>query len=524
MSGPPPVSGLPAGAAGAPSVAATAADVVVSATLRSASDTLLQRLAALPRAIVITGTVLAQSADGTARLRTQFGEVGVRLPVLLVPDRPVTIQVPAQSAPSSTAAIRLPLDVRAVLPPGTVLTPEAPSQPAVATRTTPQAPPAPLRGAPPSPASGGPPGAAPPPAPALAAATAPLPGPGSGLASVVAGQPAAPSVAPAATAAPSSPGGPTAPAQGGGAPTAPSLAPAAAGPVAAARTVPPPAVPASPAAPTAPASPAVKGIPSAGAPPGPPAPAAGSGPVSVLAREVATAMAGAAERGLAVARPIPAPLPPLDAGPSALPALREVLTTLAAMDSALSRHLTQSVLPQPGPQMSPGVLFFLSAVRGGDLRTWLGDRASRLLETAGKGDLIARAGAELGQTGRAGPEPMAGEWRSHTVPVLHDGRLTPMHIHIQRSIDGRGQTPGQSRDAEQRFVLDLDLSRLGAVQVDGRLRRTRFDLILRSQRALPPEMRSEVSSLFGSVCEASGLTGHLACQAGGHDWMRLRRS
>ena len=58
-----------------------------------------------------------------------------------------------------------------------------------------------------------------------------------------------------------------------------------------------------------------------------------------------------------------------------------------------------------------------------------------------------------------------------------------------------------------RFVIDLDLSALGAMQLDGLVHGKRLDLILRSQAELPVAMRHDIARVFDDALDISGMEG-----------------
>ena len=60
-----------------------------------------------------------------------------------------------------------------------------------------------------------------------------------------------------------------------------------------------------------------------------------------------------------------------------------------------------------------------------------------------------------------------------------------------------------------RFVVDLDLSALGAMQLDGLVHGKRLDLILRSHAELPVAMRHDVARVFDDALGVSGMEGSL---------------
>jgi hypothetical protein len=65
-----------------------------------------------------------------------------------------------------------------------------------------------------------------------------------------------------------------------------------------------------------------------------------------------------------------------------------------------------------------------------------------------------------------------------------------------------------------RFVLDLELSALGPLQLSGLVRERRFDLIVHSQRPLAAGTQQEIQSIFAEGSELGNATGNLAFRSG----------
>ena len=83
-------------------------------------------------------------------------------------------------------------------------------------------------------------------------------------------------------------------------------------------------------------------------------------------------------------------------------------------------------------------------------------------------------------------------------------------------------TRGQQDDGEDgkkedgsRFVIDIVLSNLGRFQLDGfvRTKRKRLDLVVRTEKSLPAQMRSDINKIFTEFSEASGVAGQITFQA-----------
>jgi hypothetical protein len=90
----------------------------------------------------------------------------------------------------------------------------------------------------------------------------------------------------------------------------------------------------------------------------------------------------------------------------------------------------------------------------------------------------------------------------------------PVDPDQDRAGSGRG---GKDQGQEHRFVVDLDLSRLGRLQMDGLVQRAdkRFDLILRMETPFSSEMRRDITQLFIGTIEAIGIKGGVTFQGGG---------
>lgn len=225
-----------------------------------------------------------------------------------------------------------------------------------------------------------------------------------------------------------------------------------------------------------------------------------------------------------------APSPQVRTDPASIgyawPALVEMMEAIDKLDpqivEALRAPQSSAALPQPGPRLASAMLFFFTALNGGAPGIWLdgllGGQASRLLEQAGRGDLIARIKNDLGQLARLS-EGAGGDWRLFALPFF-DGQQHQQLRFFLRDRHGGARDSGAEGDEATRFVLDVELSRLGELQLDGLVRDKRFDLILRSRQPLPERMRREISSIFEEASTIAGSRGQVAFQAS-TDWSAM---
>jgi hypothetical protein len=122
-------------------------------------------------------------------------------------------------------------------------------------------------------------------------------------------------------------------------------------------------------------------------------------------------------------------------------------------------------------------------------------------------DELKTASAELARSSAAG------DWRSQGIPFNNGGAIVPIQLYVhQTKPDDEGDGKGQAGKAPTRFLLDLELSALGRIQLDGLAQPPRFDVILRTPQALPDTVRNDLRLLFTDVTSARGLTGSVAFQ------------
>jgi hypothetical protein len=195
------------------------------------------------------------------------------------------------------------------------------------------------------------------------------------------------------------------------------------------------------------------------------------------------------------------------------PALQDAVRTLGETNPAAAQQLIQAVLPQPGSALGGNILFFMMALSGGNLQSWFGDAPTRALQRS-KPDLLARLKDDFGKIDRAARDPGPGEWRSTLVPLHNGADLSPFRLSLRDAGDGddNGEHGGKKGT---RFVIDLDLSRMGRFQLDGLVHQgeNRMDLIVRTENRLLAGVEDGIRSIFQDAAEVTGLKGGIVFQA-----------
>lgn len=191
--------------------------------------------------------------------------------------------------------------------------------------------------------------------------------------------------------------------------------------------------------------------------------------------------------------------------------LSDAVDALGDVAPGAQAHLLQTALPRADNQLMTNILFFLGAMRSGDVKNWMGDGPLRILERH-KPDFAARLKDDFGQASRRINDPETGEWRQIAVPFLNDGDVENILILMR---DSDGQNPDDGPGDDTRFVVDLNLSRLGHMQIDGLVgaKGKRLDVVVRTDQPLDGAMRQDIRALYANALEVTGIEGSVGFQA-----------
>jgi hypothetical protein len=154
-------------------------------------------------------------------------------------------------------------------------------------------------------------------------------------------------------------------------------------------------------------------------------------------------------------------------------------------------------------------------MRSGDARQWPGDTTLRALERTGPrgAQLAATLSGEVAELASRTRDTGA-EWRALPIPWNAGGEIDRVALITRREGDGESEGANGKKGGGTRFLIDLNLSRLGPMQLDGMYKKDAraFDMVLRTKDALPDEMRRDLLGLFTEANGAMGLKGGLSFQ------------
>lgn len=180
-------------------------------------------------------------------------------------------------------------------------------------------------------------------------------------------------------------------------------------------------------------------------------------------------------------------------------ALEEALFALLGPAPALADQLRTELTPQSGPALAGTLLYLLGALYQG---SWPSPLITAALARAGQTKLLKRLADDIAALRQLSDDASTGAWRVLTLPLLLGNFPLAVRLYVNRK-------PGRPEDGI-RFALEVELSRLGPIQLDALLRGNRLILVLRSHRGLTPELRQELRGVFQHAVARSGLSGDLS--------------
>lgn len=224
--------------------------------------------------------------------------------------------------------------------------------------------------------------------------------------------------------------------------------------------------------------------------------------------------------------------PPAESLPAPLPELARQWISLQSIFRLLAEPgLTGAAPTLPGllapglpnappmtPQaMSAGLMLFVAALKGGDFFNWLGHDNVRRLETGGHGELLRQAESDFSSIARqfSAPAPTQ-SWQALFFPLAMGGEVQQLRLFVKRDRKKDGEKR-EKKDEDTRFVVEMDLSQLGEMQMDGFVRRHEreldFDLVIRSHSPLEEAIQREIQAIYQATAELTGYRGQLTFQA-----------
>jgi hypothetical protein len=189
--------------------------------------------------------------------------------------------------------------------------------------------------------------------------------------------------------------------------------------------------------------------------------------------------------------------------------LRDAINIIAQTNSSAAQHFLSNLVPQANNQLSGSLLFFVAALQLGNFENWVGRDMYQMLQAQGQTTLLLGLEEDFTILQRLATEPGNNDWRHLLFPFFDGQNLKQLGLYYRHH---NSNTEDSESEKSTRFVIDLDLSKSGPIQLDGLFNERKFDLFLRSHRDLDDKMRMDIGSIFTENLEITGISGQLIFQ------------
>ena len=199
--------------------------------------------------------------------------------------------------------------------------------------------------------------------------------------------------------------------------------------------------------------------------------------------------------------------------------ISQALASLAQTDPATAQSLLAQ-LPVIGPKFTSGLLFFLAAVKSGNVRDILAVRDEDRLDALMPG-LFTKLGKDIETLHQEFTNSPLTDWKAVQLPLIFGNEAYAAKLFIRDQEEGN-KTAASAAITGHRFLIDIDFSEFGAVQFDGFVRNQTksLELCLRSSEPLDATIGNEIRQIFASALQTTGLTGQIAFQHGPERFVR----
>lgn len=157
-----------------------------------------------------------------------------------------------------------------------------------------------------------------------------------------------------------------------------------------------------------------------------------------------------------------------------------------------------------------GFVFFLTATKLNSPKLLLGERATRLLQRNGQDELIKRFAKDFSSIrqmfeGYSQQSP----WQPLFMPIVINGEFQQARWFFRREKETSDQ---ENRKAKaSRFIVEMDYSELGQMQLDGfattHNEKLKLDMVLRAQTPLEEDIQRDIIAIYHAASEAAGYIG-----------------
>ncbi|HEY1385948.1 MAG TPA: hypothetical protein VGF43_20145 [Dongiaceae bacterium] len=193
------------------------------------------------------------------------------------------------------------------------------------------------------------------------------------------------------------------------------------------------------------------------------------------------------------------------------PSLADAISLMKQGAGDADTLATLARLPQAGPKLAAGLVAAMQAIRTNDAEALLGALVAARSGSTQRDDAARKVRQDLAQVSILAQDRPGVDWRCCFIPLLDDGTIRQINLFYRRD-RRKDRKDGKEEKSGTRFVVEVDMSKMGPFQFDGLVREKQFDLMVRSHIALPPKFRQDLTELFQEALTLGDYRGGIVFQ------------
>lgn len=211
---------------------------------------------------------------------------------------------------------------------------------------------------------------------------------------------------------------------------------------------------------------------------------------------------------------------------ASLPSLLEAISSMKQIDPSMTSNLIETRIPQFNNTLGSTLLFFMSSLKQGNLQDWLGTSALNVLSYDSKENLLTKISQELAGMSGSAKDPTVGEWRYYPLPIYENNAFKILDLYVHNNPDRPYAKASAIQPASGylRFLIDMHMSKLGLIQLDGLVQAKKLDIILRSEQTLPEGLHRDLRETYTNTLSGMDYSGSLSFQVGRQGWLNVQKN
>jgi len=177
-------------------------------------------------------------------------------------------------------------------------------------------------------------------------------------------------------------------------------------------------------------------------------------------------------------------------------------------------------IPSPQQNMTATLLFLFSAIQGNKIEEWIGISRLAKIKTTVRKKITDNLKQSFNEKGSPVHDSHSSEWKSWLIPIMNENNMDSLKFYIKD--DDNYNENEKENIIYTRFIISMNMSHLGHMQLDGLSKKGNLDLIVRSENKLPKTLLAEIKQTASKIYDATGLKGSIKFQENSRNWINFK--